>query len=65
MLEPSFGNGTAARFVNSLMTTPRKMYVGMRISVIKPITARWMIDLHGYLSSRPSIIVHGFQAAGL
>ena len=39
--------------------------VDMRMSVMKPITARWMIDLHGYLSSRPSIIVHGFWAAGL
>ena len=36
----------------------------MRMTTMKPITAQWMIDLHGYVSSRPSIVVNGFQAAG-
>ena len=39
--------------------------VDMRMSTMKPITAQWMVDLHGYVSSRPSIVVNGFRAAGL
>ena len=34
--------------------------VDMKMSTMKPITAQWMIDLHAYLSSPPSIIVNGF-----
>ena len=39
--------------------------VDMRMSTMKPITAHWMINLHAYLSARPSIIINGFRAAGL
>ena len=36
----------------------------VRMNTMKPITAHWMINLHAYLSSRPSIIINGFRAAG-
>ena len=39
--------------------------VDFKMSTIKPITAQWVIDLYAYLLSQPSIIVNGFQAAGL
>jgi len=39
--------------------------VDMRMSTMKPITAQWMVDLHGYVSSQSSIVVNGFRAAGL
>ena len=32
--------------------------VNMRMSTMKPITARWMINLHAYLSSWPNIMVN-------
>ena len=37
--------------------------VDMRMTIMKLITAQWVIDVHGYVSSRPSIVVNGFRAA--
>ena len=34
--------------------------VDLRMSIMKPITAQWMIDLHAHISSHPSIIINGF-----
>ena len=39
--------------------------VDMRMSCMKPLTAQWMIDLHGHLAARPDIILNGFRAAGI
>ena len=39
--------------------------VDMRLSIMKPLTAQWMIDLYHYFVSNPSIIVNGFHAAGI
>ena len=39
--------------------------VDMWMKCMKPPTAQWMIDLHGYLASRPNMIINGFHAAGL
>ena len=38
--------------------------VDLRLSVVKPIGARWMIDLYDYLMN-PSIITHGFKHVGI
>ena len=37
--------------------------VDHRMSIMKPITANWMIDLHAHFSSHPSIIINGFRHA--
>ena len=39
--------------------------VDLKLSVMKPIGARWMIELYDYLKSKPSIIINGFTAAGI
>ena len=39
--------------------------VDLRLSSMKPIFANWMIDLHAHISSCPSIIINGFQHAGI
>ena len=39
--------------------------VDMRLSVMKPLSANWMIELYHYLKSRPDIIISGFKAAGI
>ena len=39
--------------------------VDMGMKCMKPLTAQWMIDLHGYLVSRPNMIINGFRAAGI
>ena len=39
--------------------------VDMRPSVMKPFSARWLIDMHKYFVDHPSIIVDGFHNAGI
>ncbi len=37
----------------------------MRLSIMKPLSAKWIIDTCDYLASNPSIIINGFRAAGI
>jgi len=39
--------------------------VDMRLSIMKPLSAKWMIELYHYFVSRPDIIINGFHAAGI
>ena len=39
--------------------------VDFRLSVVKPMGAKWMIDLYDYLKGNPSIITHGFKHVGI
>ena len=39
--------------------------VDMRLSIMKPLTAQWMIELHQYFVSNPHIIINGFKGAGI
>ena len=39
--------------------------VDFRLSLTKPLGARWLISLYDYLNEHDSIIVNGFKAAGL
>lgn len=35
------------------------------LSVMKPIVSQWTIDMYNYFKSNPSIIVNGFNEAGI
>lgn len=37
----------------------------LRLSVVKPIGAQWMIDLYDYLKGNATIITHGFKNVGI
>ena len=39
--------------------------VDVRMSVVKPLSANWMIKLYDYMKSNPTIISNGFAAAGI
>lgn len=39
--------------------------IDLKLSIVKPLGARWMINLYDYLKSKPSIIIKGFKAAGI
>ena len=39
--------------------------VDLRMSIMKPLGARWLISLFDYLKGQPSIIENGFKAAGM
>ena len=37
----------------------------LRLSVVKPMGAQWMIDLFDCLKGNPPIITHGFKHVGI
>ena len=39
--------------------------IDTRISVMKPLSAQWTIEMFNYLVSHPSIIINGFREAGI
>ena len=39
--------------------------VDVRMSVVKPLSANWMIKLYDYMKSNPTIVSNGFAAAGI
>ena len=38
--------------------------VDLRISMMKPLGAQWMVELFNYFKAKSSIICNGFKAAG-
>jgi len=39
--------------------------VDVRLSIIKPLAAKWMIDLYDYFVAHPQIIKNGFKHVGI
>ena len=39
--------------------------VDLRMSIVKPLGAKWMIKLYDYLKSKPDIIKNGFRHSGI
>ena len=39
--------------------------IDTRLSVMKPLSAQWTIEMFNYLVSHPSIIINGFREAGI
>jgi len=41
------------------------MDVSTKLSVMKPIHARWLVGLYGYLRNKPDVVRKGFEMAGI
>ena len=39
--------------------------IDLKLSIMKPIGAKWMIDLYDYFKAKPEIIINGFRAVGI
>ena len=39
--------------------------VDLRLNVVKPLGARWMIKIYDYMKSNPEIIRNGFKGVGI
>lgn len=39
--------------------------VDLKLSVMKPLGARWMIQLYDHFKSTPEVVVNGFKATGI
>ena len=44
---------------------PPDVKVSLNLSVIKPLHAKWIVDLHHYLKAEKAMILSGFRAAGI
>ena len=42
-----------------------KKPVDHRLSKVKPLGTRWMVNLHDHLKTRPDMICDAFKAAGI
>ena len=42
-----------------------KQQVDLRLNVVKPLGAKWMVELFDYLKSKPDIISNGFKKSGI
>ena len=44
---------------------PPDVKVSLNLSVIKPLHAKWIVDLHHYLKAEKAMILSEFRAAGI
>ena len=39
--------------------------VDLRMSIMKPLGAKWLVSLYDYFKTNDSIVLNGFKAAGI
>ncbi len=39
--------------------------VDLKLSIVKPVGAKWLIKLYDYFKTKPEIIINGFKGAGI
>ena len=57
-----------AKQVTDQIDSGRNVYdvnVPLKLSIIKPIHAKWLLGLYDYLKSSPTMIIKGFEMAGI
>ena len=64
-LRKQFHKWYAKQVCTKLEQKDKKQPVDIRISVVKPLGAQWMVHLYNHLKSKPDIIRNGFVAVGL
>ena len=52
-------------YANKIAEADDNSVVDLRLSILKPLSATWMVQFHDYISSKPIIIVNGFHHAGI
>ena len=64
-LRQQFQKWYAEQIYKQLQEKPDVVPVDLRLSVVKPLGAEWMIKLYEYFKSKPEIIQNGFKAVGI
>ena len=64
-LRRSFQTWYALQVCSQLEGKTLKAPVDLRLSVMKPLGAKWLVDLFDYLKGKPDIIKNGFKEAGI
>ena len=42
-----------------------KKPINLRLSIVKPLGAKWMSELFDYMKAKPEIICNGFKQSGI
>ena len=64
-LRQQFQDWYAEKICKQLDQQEEMSPVDLRLSIVKPLGAQWMIKLYDYLKSKPDIIKNGFKGAGI
>ena len=64
-LRNKFENWYADQIVGQKDVGKEIQPVDMRLSIVKPVSAKWMVDLYDYLLAHPQIITNGFKHVGI
>ena len=64
-LRSQFQAWYAKEICSQLQGCSEKRPVDLRLSIVKPLGAAWMVSLYDYLKSKPDIIRNGFKEAGI
>ena len=54
---------TISRVVCSVFINKEKTLTDLRLSIVKPLGAKWMVDLYNYIKQKPKIVHNGFKEA--
>lgn len=65
-LRKQFQEWYAQKICDQLREPPTQVDpVDLRLSIVKPLGARWMVKVYDYMKSNPEIIRNGFKGAGI
>lgn len=64
-LRQQFHKWYAEQICEQLQEKTEVVPVDLRLSVVKPLGAQWMIKLYDYIKSKPEIVCNGFKAVGI
>ena len=64
-LRDQFQEWYAQQLSDQILDGKKAEPVDLRMSVVKPLGAKWMLNLHGYFKAHPEIIQNGFKASGI
>lgn len=42
-----------------------KQPVDLRLSVVKPLGAKWIVNFYNYIQTKPDVVQNGFREAGI
>ena len=63
-LHDKFQEWYAQQVCKQLEEGDQKM-IDVRLSVMKPLGAKWLVQMHDYFKSKPDIILNGFKDVGI
>ena len=64
-LHQKFHSWYAESICTQLGGTTAKVPIDLRLSVVKPLGAKWLVDLYDHMKTKPEIIRNGIKEAGI